>query len=150
MTGAEFWAVMGGSGFVILLLSLIKIKPLEISVWHWLARKFGKVLNGETNDRLDRIETTLDAHLKEEEAREIIMYRQSILRFADEMYQKKFHSKESFEDVLSQIKAYNEYCGKHPDFENDRTKIAQKLIKEQYEECMKRNSFEIHAKEEKR
>ncbi len=147
MTVTELVATIGGSGMLIVILSLIKVKPLEISVWHWVARKLGRAFNGETLDRLDTIEQTLDDHLKEEKEKDIIMYRQRILRFADEMYVKKYHSKEFFEETLSQIKEYNNYCEEHPDFENERTVIAQRLIKDQYEECMKRNSFEIHNKE---
>ena len=145
MSGIEFWSVIGGSSVLVVLLSLIKIKPLEISVWHWLARKLGRAFNGETLDRLDDIEKTLDAHLKEAKEKDILAYRRRILKFADEMYMKKYHSKEFFEDILATIKEYNDYCEEHPDFPNDRTMIAQKLIKDQYEECMKRNSFDVHG-----
>lgn len=145
MTGVELIATIGGSGLIVVILSLVKIKPLEISVWHWLARKLGRAFNGETLDRLTGIERTLEAHLKEEEERDIISYRTRILRFADEMYEKKYHSKEHFEETMDLIKKYNTYCKEHPEFENERTIIAQQLIKDQYEECMKRNSFELHT-----
>lgn len=143
MTAAEIIATIGGSGLVVVILGIIKIKPLEISVWHWLLRKLGKSLNGETLDRLDTIEKTMDAHLKEEEERDIISYRTKILRFADEMYMKKYHSKEHFEEMMGLINKYNAYCDAHPEFENERTNIAQELIRDQYAECMKRNSFDI-------
>lgn len=147
MTATELIATLGGSGVVVLILGLIKVKPLEISVWHWLLRKLGKSLNGETLDRLGVIEKTLDLHLKEEEERDIISYRTKILRFADEMYMKKYHSKEHFEETMDLINKYNAYCDMHPEFENERTNIAQGLIRDQYAECMKRNSFDLHSKE---
>ena len=144
MTLAEILGTIGGSGLVILLLSVIKVKPLEISVWHWIARKLGRAFNGEMFDEMGDIKKTLNEHLKEEKERDIISYRTKILRFADEMYMKKYHSKEHFEEILALIKEYNDYCDKHKDFENERTVIAQKLIKDQYAECMRRNSFELH------
>lgn len=145
MTVTEIVGTIGGSGLVIVLLSLIKVKPLEISVWHWLARMLGKAFNGEMLDRQDRIEKKLDDHLKEEEEKDIITSRSRILRFADEMYMKKYHSKEHFEEILSLIKKYNTYCDSHPDFENERTNIAQDLIRKQYHECMVKHSFDVHV-----
>lgn len=158
MTLAEIIGI-GGSGLVVVLLSIIKVSPLEISVWHWLFRQFGKWINGETNDhikemkkefndRQDAIEKKLDDHLEEEDRKDMISYRTKILRFADEMYMGKYHSKEHFEDILDIAKVYNQYCEDHPDFVNDRTEIAQGLIRDQYSECMKRNSFEVHKRHE--
>ncbi len=144
MTAIEIVTTIGGSGLIVVILSLIKVKPLEISVWHWLARKVGKALNGETNDRLDAIEKALTSHLEEEERKDIMMSRTKILRFADEMYEQKYHSKEHFEEMFEQIKQYNEYCEKHPGFKNDCTVIAQSMIRKQYEECMLRGTFDVH------
>lgn len=143
MTGAELIGTIGGSGLFIVILSLIKVKPLEISVWHWIARKLGKAFNGEMMDRLDEIEHTLNDHLREEQEKDMLTYRQRILRFADEMYTGKYHSKEHFEEILAQVGEYNRYCDDHPDFTNERTVIAQDLIKQKYAECMQRNSFEV-------
>lgn len=150
MSATELIATLGGSGVVIVMLGLIKIKPLEISVWHWLARKLGRAFNGEMFDKVDEIKedvqqvkSCLDDHLREEEERDIISYRTKILRFADEMYMKKYHSKEHFEEIIDLINKYNAYCDQHPEFENERTNIAQGLIRDQYAECMKRNRFDI-------
>jgi len=38
---------IGLIGLVIVIGSLIKIKPLEINLWSWLARKLGNALNGD-------------------------------------------------------------------------------------------------------
>ena len=157
MTAAEIIGLSGGD-LVVVLLSIIKVSPLEISVWHWLFRQFGKWINGETNDsiknmrtefieRQDAIEKKLDDHLEEEDRKDMVYYRKQILKFADEMYMGKYHSKEHFEEILEIMKVYNQYCEDHPDFMNDRTEIAQGLIRDQYAECMKRNSFDLHNKE---
>lgn len=141
MTLTEIIGTIGGGGFVIVLLSLIKVKPLEISVWHFLARKVGKAFNGELFDRLDDVDKTLNQHLDEHELTKADTNRQRILRFADEMYDNKYHSKESFDDILDKIKEYNAYCDAHPEYLNQKTVIATKVINDQYEECLKKHTF---------
>lgn len=141
MTLTEIIGTIGGGGFVIVLLSLIKVKPLEISVWHFLARKVGKAFNGELFDRLDDVDKALNQHLDEHELTKADTNRQRILRFADEMYDNKYHSKESFDDILDKIKEYNAYCDAHPEYVNQKTIIATKVINDQYEECLKKHTF---------
>lgn len=141
MTVSEIIGTIGGSGLLIVLLSLIKVKPLEISVWHFLARKVGKAFNGELFDKIDEIDQRLDHHVEEYELAKADTNRQRILRFSDEMYDKKYHSKESFEDILDKIEEYNAYCESHPNYKNQRTVIATKVIKDQYEECLKNHTF---------
>lgn len=143
MTGTQIFEIFGwsGAGIVVLLLSLIKVKPLEISVWHFLARKLGKAFNGELFDKVDDMEKTLNTHLAEHEQMKAETNRQRILRFADEMYDHKYHSKESFEDMLAIIEDYDRYCQDHPDFKNKRTGTASKVINDQYEECLKNHTF---------
>ena len=144
MTASEILTALcsGGGAIIVILLGLIKVKPLEISVWSWLFRKIGKAFNGETLDRINAMESKLNAHLEAEEKERAITSRQRILRFADEMYTNTYHSREHFEEILEQVDAYNNYCQAHPTFQNGRTVTASKIIKEQYEECMKRKSFE--------
>ena len=141
MTLTEIIGTIGGGGILVVLLSLIKVKPLEISVWHFLARKIGKAFNGELLDKVDGMEKTMDRHLEEHELERADTNRQRILRFSDEMYDNKYHSKDSFEDILDKIKEYDSYCEQHPDYLNQRTVIASKVIKDQYEECLKNHTF---------
>jgi len=132
---------VSGAGIIVVLFALIKVKPLEISIWSWIARKVGKALNGETNDRLDAIEKTLNAHIETDKMNEILHIRTMILRFADEMYDGKRHSKEHFEDIIDKINEYDAYCNEHKGFKNGRTEYAEKLIFDQYDECFKNKSF---------
>ena len=148
MTGNEVvstlgWIPYGTVGVIVaVLLGLIKVKPLEISVWHWFARKLGRAFNGETIDKLKTIEETLNNHLQEEEEKEQLRHRTIILRFADEMYQGIYHSQDHFEEIIDVIKKYDNYCDLHPGFKNGRTETAAKIINDQYQECLKRRSFE--------
>ena len=141
MTVTEIVAYIGGGSILAVILGLIKIKPLEISVWSWLFRKIGKAFNGETLDYVKALQTSFNEHLSEHEKDKAEKSRQRILEFADEMYDRKYHSKESFEDILDVIEGYDKYCEKHPDFKNKRTVTASKVINEQYEECLKNHTF---------
>ena len=146
MALSEVWKTVfgvGGAGAVILICGLIKIKPLEISIWSWLARKIGKAFNGEMFDRMNALEKAVNDHLAQEEKKEALMCRQRILRFADEMYEGRYHSKEHFEEMLETTKTYKEYCRLHPEFPNGKTITAIKMIEDQYEECLLKHSFDI-------
>ena len=135
---------IGGAGLVVVLMGLIKVKPLEISIWSWIARKLGKAFNGETNDRLDAIEKSLEDHMKADEEKEALHNRTMILRFADEMYYEgKEHSPDHFEEILERIDKYEKYCNEHPGFKNGRTAVSEEIIRNQYRECLEKRTFEI-------
>lgn len=140
-------AEIGGAGLLIVLLGLIKVKPLEISVWSWIARKLGKAFNGETNDRLDLIEKTMAEHMAESEQKEALHNRSMILRFADEMYDEMYHSQDHFEEIIERIDKYEEYCTEHPGFKNGRTAVSEEIIRKQYKECLERHSFDKKKEE---
>ena len=64
-----------------------------------------------------------------------------ILRFGDELYQGKRHSKEHFDNILADIDEYDTYCREHPNFKNERTKMTETIILEQYRKCTQEHSF---------
>lgn len=65
-----------------------------------------------------------------------------ILRCADEIRRGERHSKESFDQALDDIKKYNAYCKNHPNYENDKTVISSKFIKDIYQKLLAENDFE--------
>ena len=67
--------------------------------------------------------------------------RTQILRFNDELYMGKIHTKEHFDEILAACDSYNKYCNTHPDFENMRTVKAQERISEVYDKCSKNHLF---------
>ena len=67
--------------------------------------------------------------------------RTNILRFGDEIRIGTRHSKESFDEILSDITEYESYCATHKDFKNNRTKSTEKIIIEVYEHCLRTDSF---------
>ena len=64
-----------------------------------------------------------------------------ILRFEDELQENRKHSKDSFDQVLSDITAYNKYCDAHPEFKNDQTVATVTHIKAVYNERLEKRDF---------
>ena len=120
-----------------------KYKP-----WTWLAEQFGKAANKEMIDKIDTLSKKVDSiekhdldqdeALKEEKAKAA---RRRILRCSDEIRSKVKHSQEYFDDMLSDISFYKQYCKENPKFENEKAVIAIKIIEETYERCHKNNDF---------
>lgn len=64
-----------------------------------------------------------------------------ILSFSDEVQRNVKHSKESFDQINSDIDTYRRYCDKHPDYRNNRAVMAIAHIERVYAECMKEHDF---------
>ena len=73
--------------------------------------------------------------------REAINKRVRILRFEDELQEGRSHSKDSFDQVLSDISGYNSYCDKHPEFKNEQTVATVEHIKQVYRERLEKHDF---------
>jgi hypothetical protein len=68
--------------------------------------------------------------------------RQRILLFNDELYRGVKHTKESFDDVISEgIDVYEDYCKSHPSFPNFKAEAAIDNIKETYKRLLKDGGF---------
>ena len=69
-----------------------------------------------------------------------------ILRFADEVFMDVKHSKDSFDQVLSDITGYETYCMEHPEFKNDQTAETINYLKDIYRERMEKKDFAHYGK----
>lgn len=67
--------------------------------------------------------------------------RARIVRFNDELLTDVRHSKESFDQVLSDIDTYDKYCKGHPDFQNHKTVLSSENITRSYQRCTEEHSF---------
>ena len=119
--------------------SKIKIKPLSA---------LGRLFNSELIRRMDSVDSKIAGIEQQisdiqdkQEVSEIKAARMRIQRFADEMYGDVKHSKEHFDLILMDITAYNNYCDTHPGFINEKTRVAQEVITERYERCLRERSF---------
>ena len=122
-----------GWGFVaIAVLSLVQISPIKINPWSFIAKHLGRALNAEIFDRLD-----MDA---------AVTSRVRILRFNDELLRDEEHTKEAYDQVLSDIDVYEAYCISHPDFKNNKTKMSASYIIASYQEHLENHDFLVPHK----
>ena len=122
--------------------------------WDLLKTVFDKMI-GKRKVSLEEIDQKLDGQRKDidklkdnftrfegsEAEKDAQGARRRILRFNDELLRDIDHSKEYFDDILEDIKTYENYCHTHPSFENGKTVMADKNIKRCYELCMEKQSF---------
>ena len=129
-----------GAGTLVIF-TLIQIAPIKINPWSCIGRFIGKAINSELIDKVDDLSKRVDDLSEDCEKREAITVRNRILRFSDEIYHGIYHSKESFDCVLSDVTFYERYCEKNPEFKNHMTVIATKQIEDVYRECLANNKF---------
>lgn len=125
------------AGGVAVLSIFIEITPVKINPISAVLRWIGKQINKELMDKMNVFERKVEA-LEESDA---INCRVRILTFADEIRRGVKHSKETFDQVLSDIDTYERYCAKHEDFMNNKTVAAKSKILDVYSECIDANDF---------
>ena len=141
--------LLGWCGAAVVALSgVVEFSKIKINPWTWLARHVGRAINGEVldkmdalNERVDKLSGQVDQIEARQDERDAKTARTHILRFGDEVRIGVRHSKESFDEVLADITAYESYCNAHPEFPNNRTRAAEKFISETYDECLRENKF---------
>lgn len=94
--------------------------------------------------RIDRLQTSYDAHVKDYEAAKASSQRYRILRFYDEVCDNQRHSESHFEDILQDIDEYENYCKHHEDYKNNRGHVAMEYIKELYGKLKVSGGFLTH------
>lgn len=142
----SYMAEYGATGLIIILAGCIKIPALELNIWSWIGRAFGRAINGEIMDEVKKIDKKIDDHIKNEEIEHIRNVRQRILRFSDEILMGKKHSKEHFDEVLSDIDAYEKYCDAHTDYINNKAVLSIETIKDVYNDCLINHGFVVYNK----
>lgn len=103
-----------------------------------------KASNEATDRRIDKLQSTLDAHIKEDEDDKARNQRYRILQFYDELCEKRKHSESHFEDILDDIDNYERYCDGHPEFHNNRGHIAMMYIRDTYSKVKADGGFLTH------
>ena len=125
------------AGGLAVLSIFVEITPVKINPISYILRRIGKTINEELMDKMNTFEKKVEA-LEKSDA---IDCRVRILTFADEIRRGVKHSKETFDQVLSDIDSYERYCAEHPDFMNNKTVAAKAKILEVYSECIDGNDF---------
>lgn len=130
---------------LIAITGILEVSPIKVNPWSAI----GKVINRPVLDKQVELEKKIDLmdgkieDVKDrQEESEVKAARMRIQRFADELYSNVKHSKEHFDLILMDITQYNNYCNTHPGFVNEKTKVAQEIITDIYEKCLRERSFE--------
>lgn len=147
----------GGIGFVIFLLGMIKIPKLEVNLWGWLLKMFGRITNQELMDEIksvkkdvEELKSDLQTHIEENQYDKANTARIRVLRFNDEVIAdakkskngaKSRHTREHFNVILQNIDEYEKFCIDHPKFPNSQAILAIKNIKRAYDKHAKANDF---------
>jgi hypothetical protein len=122
--------VTSAAGWIVLASVFVEITPVKINPVSSFLKWLGKKLNTDTAERLDNLEK-----------RDIIDTRYRILRFGDEVRRKERHSREHFDQILSDIDDYEKYCEGHKDFKNSKTQATTARILEVYQQCIREDDF---------
>lgn len=120
--------ISGAAVWLVILLSLVQIAPIKLDPWSWLARSFGKAINGDLMAEVRELRADFDIT-------QAGQARKRILRFNDELLRHELHSKEFFDDVLEDVDAYERYCEEHPKYRNSKAVLAISNIRRCYEKC---------------
>lgn len=131
----------GGVGILIVLAGLIRIPKIEINLWTALARVIGRALNGEVIEKVDNLTSGFEDHLRIEEEERARMARQRILRFNDELLFRNRHTKEHYDDILEDIDRYEQFCREHPDYQNNKARLAIGNIRQEYDKHLQDHDF---------
>ena len=122
-------------------ITLSQVAPIKIDPWSGLAKVIKKWLVGGIEEKINEINKKVDSLEKNVCEEKAIQARTHILRFADELYDGKHHSKEYFDDMLDDIDMYEKYCKEHSDFANNKTVISIQRIKDVYAQLMENHKF---------
>lgn len=92
-------------------------------------------------DELETIKQDIKRLDEKGDRREAVECRVRILRFEDELQEGRKHSKDSFDQVLTDITTYDHYCEQHPEFKNSQTVATVEHIRKMYAERLEKRDF---------
>ena len=134
--------IAGGSGGILILMTLIQIAPTKVNPWSKIAKSIGKALNGDVIIKLSEVQERLDGHIRMDDERNADAHRVQILRFNRKLLQDNIpHTQEDFIEALSEIDFYERYCKEHPEYENNRAVLAIQNIERVYSEKLEKHDF---------
>ena len=100
-----------------------------------------RALSGEVKERFDVLDRKIDTVDTKGDERFAVSSRVRILRFEDELQEKRKHSKDSWDQAMSDIDYYETYCNSHPEFKNNQTVATVEHIKNGYMERLEKHDW---------
>ena len=98
-------------------------------------------LDAKVEERFATLDKKITQVDEKGDERNAVSSRVRILRFADEMQEDRKHSKDSWDQCLSDVTEYERYCEEHPKFKNNQTAATVSYIKRAYEERLEKHDF---------
>ncbi len=114
-------------------LGLVEFTPIKVNPLSLLLKWVGTKVNGEMLKRIDRLEQDVNTN-------EMDRIRWEVLDFANSCRNKRRHTQDEFEHIITLVKKYEgllKKCGR----ENGVFEFEYKYICELYEQCLKTNDF---------
>lgn len=133
--------VFDGGIIVAIIMSAFEVSRIPINPWSWLAKRIGRAINGEVIEKVDRLGEDVKILRAECDERDATLCRTRILRFGDEILHEVRHSEEHFDQILSDITTYEQYCRDHPGFRNNKAVATIERIQQVYQERLAKNDF---------
>ena len=102
-----------------------------------------RALSEDMKERFDTLDSKIDAVEAKTDEYYAVSCRVRILRFEDELQSDIRHSKDAWDQVMSDVDFYEKYTepGKHPDFKNGQTAATIEHIKHGYSERLEKRDF---------
>ena len=100
-----------------------------------------RALSEKAKERFDVLDRKIDTVNAKGDERFAVSSRVRILRFEDELQEKRKHSKDSWDQAMSDIDYYENYCQAHPKFKNNQTIATVEHIKNGYSERLEKRDF---------
>lgn len=100
-----------------------------------------RALSENAKERFDVLDRKIDTVNAKGDERFAVSSRVRILRFEDELQEKRKHSKDSWDQAMSDIDYYENYCQAHPKFKNNQTVVTVEHIKNGYMERLEKHDW---------
>ena len=111
---------------IVLLLSFVEVSKIKINPWSSIGKLFGKFLG------ISAVSNKLDALEKKVDENQATTIRVRILQFENELQEGRKKSKDSWDQVMDDIRRYELYTANHPEFKNNITTASTKHIMHEY------------------
>ena len=142
----EIWQMIltfiGGGSFLAFLEFLIKRHDSKNDKMEEVTKSI-QALAEEMKERFDTLDQKIDAVEAKTDEYYAVSCRVRILRFEDELQSDIRHSKDAWDQVMSDADFYEKYTepGKHPDFKNGQTAATIEHIKNGYMERLEKHDW---------
>lgn len=91
--------------------------------------------------KIQQMEKTITSVDQKGDERNAVSTRIRILHFEDELQEGRLHSKDSWDQVISDCDTYDAYCETHPRFKNGMTEATVRHIRHGYDERLEKGDW---------